>query len=83
MYIAICYWSEGFPRAAYFVPGRDGIGVWPISKIVPPSAAASVTNTSKHLKTQKQKPHHWALEKRLGAVKHAILCGISPRLMPF
>ena len=26
--------SEGFPRAAYFVPGRDGIGVWPISEIV-------------------------------------------------
>ena len=25
--------SEGFPRAAYFVPGRDGIGVWPISEI--------------------------------------------------
>ena len=42
--------SEGFPRAAYFVPGRDGIGVWPISEIVTPepaSAAPTVTNTSK------------------------------------
>ena len=36
--------SEGFARAAYFVPGRDGIGVWPISEIVP--APASVTNIS-------------------------------------
>ena len=26
--------SEGFPLAAYFVPGRDGMGVWPNSKIV-------------------------------------------------
>ena len=37
--------SEGFPRAAYFVPGRDGIGVWTNSEIVPApaSAASSVT----------------------------------------
>ena len=42
--------SEGFPRAAYFVPGRDGIGVWPDSEIVQAAAAAaasSVANTSK------------------------------------
>ncbi len=44
------YWSEGFARAAYFVPVRNGIGVWPISEIVPAPAsppAPSVTNTSK------------------------------------
>ena len=34
-------------RAAYFVPGRDGMGVWPNSKIVHRPGAASVTNTSK------------------------------------
>ena len=40
--------SEGFARAAYFVPGRDGMGFWPNSEIVHPSAAAaSVANTSK------------------------------------
>ena len=27
--------SEGFPLAGYFVPGRDGMGVWPNSKILP------------------------------------------------
>ena len=32
--------SEGFPRAAYFVPGRDGMGVWPVSKIVRPAVAS-------------------------------------------
>ena len=33
--------SEGFPRTAYFVPGRDGIGVWPDSEIVRSAAAAA------------------------------------------
>ena len=37
--------SEGFPLAAYFIPGRDGMGAWPNSKIVGASSA-SVTNTS-------------------------------------
>ena len=32
--------SEGFARAAYFVPGRDGMGVWPNSEIVPPPPSA-------------------------------------------
>ena len=38
--------SEGFPLAAYLIPGRDGMGAWPNSEIVsaPP---ASVANTSK------------------------------------
>ena len=31
--------SEGFARAAYFVPGCDGIGVWPNSEIVPSASA--------------------------------------------
>ena len=39
--------SEGFPLAAYLVPGRDGMGVWPDSKIVP--GAASNYNTSLQL----------------------------------
>ena len=26
--------SEGFPRTGYFIPGRDGIGVWQDSRIV-------------------------------------------------
>ena len=30
-------------------------------------------------KVQTQKPRHWALENRLGAVQHASLHGISPR----
>ncbi len=38
--------SEGFPRAGYFVPGHDGMGVWPNSEIVRRSGAASLTNTS-------------------------------------
>ena len=46
--------SEGFPLAAYLVPGRDGMGVWPTSKIVRP-AAASMTNTSKTHKNSKSK----------------------------
>ena len=33
--------SEGFARAAYFVPGRDGMGVWPNSEIVPSAPPAS------------------------------------------
>ena len=28
------YRSEGFPRTGYFIPGRDGIGVWQDSRIV-------------------------------------------------
>lgn len=41
--------SKGFARAAYFVPGRDGIGAWPISKIAPPlGAPSSVTDTYKN-----------------------------------
>ena len=28
-------WSEGFARAAYFVPGRDGMGVGQDSEILP------------------------------------------------
>ena len=41
---ALCR-SEGFPLAAYLIPGRDGMGAWPNSKIVPD--AASVANTTK------------------------------------
>ena len=33
--------SEGFGRAAYFVPGRDGVGVGQDSRILP---APSLTN---------------------------------------
>ena len=33
--------SEGFARAAYFVPGRDGVGVGQDSRILP---APSLTN---------------------------------------
>ena len=33
--------SEGFPRTRYFIPGCDGMGVWPNSEIVPASAAAA------------------------------------------
>ena len=29
------YRSEGFARAAYFVPGCDGAGVWQDSEILP------------------------------------------------
>ena len=50
--------GEGFARAAYFVPGCDGIGVWPNSEIVPASsasAASSVANTSKTPKSQRTK----------------------------
>ena len=47
--------SEGFARTAYFVPGRDGIGVWPNSEIVPASSASSVANTSKTPKSQRTK----------------------------
>ena len=45
--------SEGFPLAAYLIPGRDGIWGWPNSKIV--GASASVTNTSKTAKNSKNK----------------------------
>ena len=39
--------SEGFPLAAYLVPGRDGMGAWPNSEIVRAAgAASSMTNTS-------------------------------------
>ena len=34
--------SEGFPRTGYFVPGRDGIGVWPDSEIVRSAASSSL-----------------------------------------
>ena len=47
--------SEGFAGAAYFVPGRDGIGVWPNSEIVPAPQASSVTNTSKTHKNKNTK----------------------------
>ncbi len=33
--------SEGFPLAAYLVPGRDGMGVWPNSEIVRAADASS------------------------------------------
>ncbi len=33
--------SEGFPLAAYLVPGRDGMGVWPNSKIVQAGASSN------------------------------------------
>ena len=36
------YRSKGFARAAYFVPGRDGIGVWPNSEIVPDGGGTGV-----------------------------------------
>ena len=39
------YWSEGFARAAYFVPGCDGIGVWPNSEIVPAASASASSVT--------------------------------------
>ena len=35
--------SEGFARTAYFVPGCDGMGVWPNSEIVLPPAPPSFT----------------------------------------
>ena len=38
----VYYRSEGFPLTGYFVPGRDGIGVWPIPKIVHPPSASSL-----------------------------------------
>ena len=62
--------SEGFPLAAYFVPWRDGMGGWPNSKLVRPSAAEAeaaspVTNTSKTPKNSKKVSHHWALEQKL------------------
>ena len=49
--------SEGFPRTAYFIPGRDGMGVGAISEIVSsaPAAASSMTNTSKTPKSQRTK----------------------------
>ena len=48
--------SEGFARTAYFIPGRDGVGVWPNSEIVPASASASsVAYTSKTPKSQRTK----------------------------
>ena len=62
----VCHWkfafwiavhrSEGFPLAAYLVPGRDGMGVWPNSEIVRRAAAASsMTNTWKIHKSSKHK----------------------------
>ena len=47
--------SEGFPLAAYFIPGRDGMGAWPNSKIVGASSSLSVTNTSKTYKKKRGK----------------------------
>ena len=46
--------NEGFPLAAYLIPGRDGMGAWPNSKIVR-AGAASVTNTSKTTKSSNNK----------------------------
>ena len=49
--------SEGFARAAYFVPGCDGAGVWQDSEILPaPSLLENVhPNTSKTPKKSKNK----------------------------
>ena len=49
------YRSEGFPLAAYLVPGRDGMGAWPNSKIVQEADASSMTNTSKIHKSSTNK----------------------------
>ena len=56
--------SEGFPLAAYLIPGRDGMGVWPDSKIVP-SDAASMTNTSKTHESSKNKTSPLGLRKMI------------------
>ena len=48
--------SEGFPLAAYLIPGCDGMGAWPNSEIVGSAPApASMTNTSKTPKNSKSK----------------------------
>ena len=36
--------SEGFPLAAYSIPGREGRGAWPESRIVPSAAAAAAAS---------------------------------------
>ena len=41
--------SEGFPRTAYFVPGCDGMGVWPNSEIVLPAPPAPPSFIKKDL----------------------------------
>ena len=34
MYIHLYYRSDGFPLTGYFIPGRVGSWVWPISRVV-------------------------------------------------
>ena len=44
------YRSEGFARAAYFVPGCDGAGVWQDSEILPaPSLLESQQPPKRHI----------------------------------
>ena len=70
--------ARGFPLRLILSLGAMGGG---LARIQNCSGGGGVRD--KYLKNskkvQRQKPRHWALENRLGAGKHVILLGISPR----